>query len=86
MFLLSRSDERTWTTSDIVECEFGDTRVEFHQQGERLADASAGTENCDLGQLQTQTCQCIFRKVYWEDGEHSLPGSQTPRKLDAAQS
>lgn len=51
-----RSDERTWATSDIVECEFGYTRVELHQQGQRLADTSTGTEDSDLGQLEAQKC------------------------------
>lgn len=67
--LTRRSDERTWATSDIVECEFGHTRVEFHQQGQRLADTSAGTEDSDLSQLEAQRCQQRSTEVAQDNGE-----------------
>ena len=60
--MLSKSDERTWATSNIVKCELGDTRVKLHQQGERLADTSTGSKNCDLSQLKAPRCQYVFYK------------------------
>jgi hypothetical protein len=44
--------ERTGSTTDIVEGELSDTGVELHQQRQRLANATAGTEDGDLGGLR----------------------------------
>ena len=57
--MISCSDEwnrwvgkgRTRGATDIVEGEVGDTRVQLHEEGERLANATGGTENGDLGEL-----------------------------------
>lgn len=43
--------QRTGSTTDIVEGKLSDTRVQLHQQGQRLANATAGTEDGDLGGL-----------------------------------
>lgn len=67
------SDERTWATSDIVECEFADTRIELHQQGQRLTDTSASTEDSDLGQLEAQRCQ----QRSTERGQNNRESEQT---------
>lgn len=41
----------TGSAADVVEGEVGDTGVQLHEQGERLADTTGGTENGDLGEL-----------------------------------
>ena len=41
----------TGSSTDIVQSQVGDTGVELHQQGERLANAARGTEDGDLGEL-----------------------------------
>lgn len=38
--------------ADIVEGKVSDTRVELEQEGERLANATGGTQNSHLGQLE----------------------------------
>lgn len=42
---------RTWSHADIIESELGDTGVELHQQGQRLADAAGSTKNSNFGVL-----------------------------------
>jgi hypothetical protein len=43
--------DRTGSTADIVESKLGNTGVELHEEGQRLANATGGTENGDLGEL-----------------------------------
>ena len=38
----------TWAAFDIVECKLGHARVEFHQQGQRLADTASTAEDGDF--------------------------------------
>jgi hypothetical protein len=48
-----RSDgELTGRKADVVEGQLGDPGVELEQQGERLTNATGGTEDGDLGRLQ----------------------------------
>lgn len=49
--MTDRETERTGATTNIVEGELGDTGIELHQQGQRLANATGGTEDGDLGGL-----------------------------------
>ena len=44
----------TGSAADVVEGEVSDTGVQLHQQGERLTNATRGTEDCDLGELRGQ--------------------------------
>jgi hypothetical protein len=41
----------TRTASDVVKGELGDARVELEEEGERLTDTTAGTEDDNLGEL-----------------------------------
>jgi hypothetical protein len=41
----------TRTTSDVVQGELGDARVELEEEGERLTDTTTGTEDDNLGEL-----------------------------------
>lgn len=38
-------------TADVEEGELGDTRVELEEEGQRLADSAASTEDGNLGEL-----------------------------------
>jgi hypothetical protein len=53
----------TRATSDVIEGELGDARVELEEEGERLADTTAGTENDNLGELdgykRSMVSQCF---------------------------
>ena len=42
----------TRRTLDIEERELSNARVELEEEGQRLANPAAGTENSDLGKLQ----------------------------------
>jgi hypothetical protein len=42
----------TRATADIIESKFRNTRVELEQERERLANATSGTEDSDLGGLK----------------------------------
>lgn len=42
----------TWSSTDIVESELSNTRVELEEEGQRLANSTGGTENGDLGELE----------------------------------
>ena len=46
----------TRATSDVIEGELGDARVELEEEGERLADTTAGTEDDNLGELFMISC------------------------------
>lgn len=41
----------TGCAADIVESKLGNTGVQLHEEGQRLANATGGTENGDLGEL-----------------------------------
>lgn len=43
---------RTRGTTDIVEGELGDSRVELEEERERLADAASGTKDGNFGELK----------------------------------
>lgn len=43
---------RTRSTADVVEGEVSDKGVLLHEQGQRLANATGGTENGNLGGLR----------------------------------
>lgn len=43
----------TGSQADVVEGELADARVQLQQQGERLADTTGSTENCDLRRLHS---------------------------------
>ncbi len=45
----------TGTTTNVVESELGDSRVELQEEGQRLADATSSTEYGDLGELSWPT-------------------------------
>ena len=45
--------KRTRSSSDVVEGELSDSGVELEKEGERLANATGGTEDGDLGKLQS---------------------------------
>jgi hypothetical protein len=49
----------TRATSDVIEGELGDARVELEEEGERLADTTAGTENNNLGELDGGTISMV---------------------------
>lgn len=38
-------------TADVEEGELGDTRVKLEEEGQRLADSAASTEDGNLGEL-----------------------------------
>lgn len=50
---------RTGGEADVVEGQLADARVELEQQRERLANATGGTEDGDLGGLRA-VCQCVL--------------------------
>ena len=41
----------TWAAFDIVECELGDSRVELHEKGQRLANSSCTAQYGNFGSL-----------------------------------
>ena len=42
----------TWATLDVVQRKLADSRVELKEEGQRLTNATSGTEDGDLGGLQ----------------------------------
>jgi hypothetical protein len=55
---------RTGCQADIVEGELANPGVELQEEGQRLANATGGTENGDLGRLQnTQLASCFNYNV-----------------------
>lgn len=47
-----RGDSHTGSQADVVQGKLSDSWVELQEQGQRLANATSGTEDGDLGQLQ----------------------------------
>ena len=82
--VLAKPDQRTWTASNIVECKLCDPRIELHQEGERLANASASAEDCDLSRLKAHGVSVCLQLQYGEMGSSSVPVERRPKKLDAA--
>lgn len=62
----------TWASTDIVESEVSNARVELEEEGQRLANATGGTEDGDLGELdwacQLHTALLRPSAVYAETG------------------
>jgi hypothetical protein len=48
---VAQVSSNTRATADIIESKFRNTRVELEQERERLANATSGTEDSDLGGL-----------------------------------
>ncbi len=42
---------RTWASADVVESELSDAGVKLEEEGERLSNATSGTEDSDLREL-----------------------------------
>lgn len=47
----------TWAALDVVKCKLSDSWVELEEEGQRLADTTTGTEDDDLGELETSSCK-----------------------------
>jgi len=47
----SGHSQRTRTAADVIEGQLGDAGVELEKERQRLADATGGTEDGDLGEL-----------------------------------
>lgn len=45
------NSERTRSAADVVESQLGNTRVHLQQEGKRLANATSGAEDSNLGKL-----------------------------------
>lgn len=69
---IASQDARTRSATDVVEGEVGDTGVELHKQGERLANATGGTEDGNLGELELRIiCQQLKQLAI-----HKLQGAK----------
>ena len=63
LFSAPAADQRTRTEFDIIEGQLADTRVELHQQGQRLTDTTSGTENGNLGGL----CHMMVSSIEFDE-------------------
>ena len=47
----------TWGAPDVVDCQIGDSGIQFHQKGEWLANSSTATQYSDFGSLIDESAE-----------------------------